>query len=310
MKTAKMLLLAIFSLVFAMGCEVAKDTCESNADCESGDACYAGFCSSVVPTGEMYVKLNFVNQDGVQEFLPCASTEVDKVEISFKRGTFTLPEVDENSFTGGVNDGVKFRYKTTIGCENLNSTDLPELSQGYYFGGDVNEATAMGPFQQGKSYVMVARFLKADNSELLTQEFDVNAEIIGTTQPELSNTVKVEKVVFADLTVSFKVNAGGSDYIDSSACGELDIAKFYVLRDGFADTDNSYTDYEEISCSSTWKYTERLKVAYNGSLNIYAVDSLGEKLFKYEATLNITQAQFDEGTVTKSITLQQVSNKK
>ncbi|MBN2694762.1 hypothetical protein JXR93_08870 [bacterium] len=310
MKTAKMLLLAIFSLVFAMGCEVAKDTCESNADCDSGDACYAGYCSSVVPSGEMYIKLDLVNQDNVQEYLPCASTDVDKVEISFKRGTFTLPEVDENGFVGGTKDGVKFRYKTTIGCENLNSTDLSELSLGYYFGGNENEATAMGPFQQGKSYVMVARFLSANNTEVLTQEFDVNAEIIGTTQPEINNTVKVEKVVFADLTVNFEVNQGGDEYKDSSACGTLGIEKFYVLRDALPDTDNTYLDYEEISCSSAWSYIERLDSAYNGSLNIYAVDSLNEKLFKYEGTLNVTQEQFDTGAVTKTITLQQVSNKK
>ncbi len=320
MKGLKLLIMSLFAVLFLVGCEVsvAGDECESNTDCDTNHACYAGYCSSIEtpPTGGMFIKLDFADKV-TNDLLECKFTGVTTVELTFKRGTFLLPSVDsENGYEDELGNKTPFEYKYVVPCEKLSREDLDQ-NRGFYIGEKdsiYNEAgEGKGPFQQGKGYIMIANFKKANGELVANQEFDVTATSVllsGESQPVKNTTVKVEKVVTAVLTVSWTINAGGVNYTDSSACIELGIKEFKVSREGFEDTDNTYEDYTTIPCTNNWSYVETIfQAAANTSMYIYAVDIDAEKLYKYVGTLNM-QTGFDTGVMDRSVQLNQVSNKK
>lgn len=321
MKGLKLLIMSLFAVLFLAGCEVsvAGDECESNADCDTNHACYAGYCSSIEtpPTGGMFIKLDFADKV-TNDLLECKFTGVTTVELTFKRGTFLLPAVDsENGYEDELGNKTSFEYKYVIPCEKLSREDLDQ-NRGFYIGEKdslYNEAgEGKGPFQQGKGYIMIANFKKASGELVANQEFDVTATSVllsGESQPVKNTTVKVEKVVTAVLTIAWEINQGGDIFKDSSACIDLGIKEFKVLKGGFADTDNTYVDYTTIPCGGNWNYVETIfGTEANTALYVYAVNTASEKLYKYESTLNVTQAQFETGTVNKTVPLIQVSNKK
>ncbi len=318
MKGLKLLIMSLFAVLFLAGCEtnVAGNECKSNADCETTEACYAGYCSSkeLPPTGGMFIKLQFVNKSSLQEDLTCKFTGIETVELTFDRGTFTLPARDtENGYTDETGAIISnFEYKYVVPCEKLSLKDL-NGERGFYVGEKSSiydeEGEGKGPFQQTMGYVMTANFKDAEGNVIRTpQRFDVKATelallSVNTSQPTIDTTVQVDKVATADLNIVWTVNNSGDVYNDPSACDTLHIDKFYLKKDGVADTDNTYEDFEEIDCENIWKYTEKITAIVNTSFYIYAVDTYKEKLFSYEKSLSMTQEQFDSGTINKTFQL-------
>ncbi len=333
MKKVRFLLLSILTIMlmtFAMGCEVAGNACEQDSDCGEKEQCFAGYCGEQAPTAGFYLKFDLKNANGKvgQAQLKCADGSINNVDFTISTHDFTLAD-----------------KTATIACADLNvneAGDLPNNNNGYLIEGlwpdenyDVKVtfvveggtnvdksfsvrpkiAFTSEPKENNEVIIDVPAYCSADRCntwETCNEEAkscDLKAGMCNTKSDCSASNQECENhecVAQATLNVSWKLNDGGSEL---TSCSGTDVTEFKLALGELPDTDNSYTGYETITCGN-FNWSTKVFEVENTSINIYAVDASGEKLFQVESPLNITQSDFDAGLVNKVFTLNAVSNKK
>lgn len=286
MKKVRFLLLSSLTIIlmtFAMGCEVAGDTCTTDSDCNGQkEACYAGYCGQNEPVGIVNLKFNLRNSE-TNDALHCNEANVDNVDVTV-------------SVHG---DQVA---KTTVACKDLNVHELESTDMGY----------AIEHLWSNKDYDFTVKF-----TDEVSKDFVAVPQIGGVEAPGAANdanVVKLDKVQEATLTVKWDIDDGFGGTI--TECG--DINSFRIALNGLEACDDAgvcdFTDYAKIPCTDAWMKTYTVNEANVGmSLNIYATQltDAGVKVLyqDLEKDFKVSQAQLDSGALERTFTLKATGNK-
>ena len=282
-------LLTITLMTFAMGCEQAGASCESDSDCtDEKEACYAGYCGQNEPAGMINLKFNLRDKTA-DTSIHCKEANVDNVDVVVSAHGFEVS-------------------KTTVACKDVNVHELGANDMG----------APVLHLWDGKDYDVKVKFDIKNNSNDLTKSFVAIPQIGGVSVPgeaNDANRVELERVQEAILTVKWDIDDGFGGKI--TECGEIN--SFRVALNGLEACDEEnvcdFSDYVKIPCSNDWQTTFTVREANVGmSLNIYAVklDDNGAKvLYQHlDPNFKVSDAQLESGAFDRTFTLTALGNKK
>jgi hypothetical protein len=297
MKKVRFLLLSILTMIlftFAVGCEVAGDTCEVDSDCaNSKDSCYAGYCGANEPQASVNLEFNVRNLD-TNDAMMCDEANISYVNVKVYAHDFEV-------------------FNADVPCSELNVHELGDTELGY----------ELKHLWSGKDYDVSVKF-----NDDVTKTFTVVPAIGGVDAPSQANdanVVKLEKVQEAVFTAMWDIEeSDGTFHEDSSSCAELGIDNFRVALDALApcyideltqEMTCDFSEYVNIPCSDVWATGITVYEATGRSIGIYAVhmnSNTGEfeVPFSIEKSVTITQEQLDSGAFERTFHLDDLRGNK
>jgi len=286
-------LLTITLMTFAMGCEQAGSSCESDSDCSNEkEACYAGYCGENEPTGGFYLKFDLKDKNGQvgQAAMKCSEGNIDNVDVAISTHGFEVS-------------------KTTIACKDINVNEDGDLPNS-------NNGELINKLWPDENYDVKVTFV-VKSSDNVVKDFSVRPSLGYTSEPKENNEVLLEKLVKATLAITWEIEeANGTVHTDSSSCAGLHIDTFRIAMDALepCDAENNcdFSDYISVPCTNTWAQDFTIFEATGTSIGIYAVDYTGKSvLFQKTKAITIDQDQLDNDNIPpRKLTLEPLGNKK